>query len=51
MMFGGQQLGTLGLLGELMARLYHEVGLRPAYAIRELLSVDPPAIREPGTVR
>ena len=51
MMFGGLQLGSLGLLGELMARLYHEVRSRPAYAIRELLSVDPPAIRESGAVR
>jgi len=41
MMFGGLQLGSLGLLGELLARLYHEVRSRPAYAIREMLWIDP----------
>ena len=40
LMFGGLQLGSLGLLGELLARLYHEVRSRPAYAIREILSTD-----------
>jgi glycosyltransferase involved in cell wall biosynthesis len=38
LMFSGLQLVSLGLLGELLARLYHETRSRPAYAIREVLS-------------
>jgi hypothetical protein len=36
-MFSGLQLISLGLLGELLARLYHETRSRPPYAIREKL--------------
>lgn len=38
LMFSGLQLVSLGLLGELLARLYHETRSRPPYAIREMLS-------------
>ena len=38
LMFAGLQLVSLGLLGELLARLYHETRSRPAYAIRDVLS-------------
>ena len=38
LMFAGLQLVSLGLLGELLARLYHETRSRPAYAVREVLS-------------
>ena len=38
LMFAGLQLVSLGLLGELLARLYHETRSRPAYAVREILS-------------
>ena len=38
LMFSGLQLVSLGLLGELLARLYHEPRSRPPYAIREMLS-------------
>jgi glycosyltransferase involved in cell wall biosynthesis len=37
LMFAGLQLVSLGLLGELLARLYHETRSRPVYAIREIL--------------
>jgi hypothetical protein len=37
LMFSGLQLISLGLLGELLARLYHETRSRPPYAIRETL--------------
>jgi hypothetical protein len=40
LMFSGLQLVSLGLLGELLARLYHETRSRPAYAIREVLSTE-----------
>ena len=38
LMFSGLQLVSLGLIGELLARLYHETRSRPPYAIREMLS-------------
>lgn len=38
LMFSGLQLISLGLLGELLARLYHETRSRPPYAVRETLS-------------
>lgn len=38
LMFSGLQLISLGLLGELLARLYHETRSRPVYAIRQTLS-------------
>jgi glycosyltransferase involved in cell wall biosynthesis len=38
LMFSGLQLISLGLLGELLARLYHETRSRPPYAVREILS-------------
>ncbi len=41
LMFSGLQLISLGLLGELLARLYHETRSRPPYAIREILSQKP----------
>ncbi len=37
LMFSGLQLISLGLLGELLARLYHESRSRPPYAVREIL--------------
>lgn len=37
LMFSGLQLISLGLLGELLARLYHETRSRPPYAVREIL--------------
>lgn len=37
LMFAGLQLISLGLLGELLARIYHETRSRPAYAVREVL--------------
>jgi len=37
LMFAGLQLISLGLLGELLARIYHETRSRPAYAIRDVL--------------
>ncbi len=37
LMFSGLQLISLGLLGELLARLYHETRPEPPYAIREVL--------------
>jgi hypothetical protein len=38
LMLAGLQLVSLGLLGELLARLYHETRSRPAYAVRQILS-------------
>ncbi|MFQ5792131.1 MAG: glycosyltransferase, partial [Acidobacteriota bacterium] len=38
LMVSGLQLVSLGLLGELLARLYHESRSSPPYAIREILS-------------
>ena len=45
LVFTGVQLVTLGLLGEMQARTYHESQGKPTYYIRELLdtSVDEPA--------
>ena len=45
LVFTGVQLVTLGLLGEMQARTYHESQGKPTYYIRELLdtSVDVPA--------
>jgi glycosyltransferase involved in cell wall biosynthesis len=39
LMFTGLQLISLGLLGELLARLYHETRSRPPYAVREIISL------------
>lgn len=38
LMVAGLNLVSLGLLGELLARLYHETRSRPAYAIRDVLA-------------
>ena len=40
LMIGGLQLGSLGLVGELITRLYYELRARPIYAIREVLIED-----------
>jgi glycosyltransferase involved in cell wall biosynthesis len=40
LMLGGLQLVSLGLLGELLARLFHETRSQRTYAIREALSHD-----------
>jgi hypothetical protein len=40
LMVGGLQLGSLGLVGELITRLYHQLRAQPVYAIREVLRVD-----------
>ena len=37
LVFTGVQLVTLGLLGEMQARTYHESQGKPTYYIRELL--------------
>jgi hypothetical protein len=34
--FTGVQLVTLGLLGEMLARTYHESQSKPTYVIREI---------------
>jgi hypothetical protein len=36
----GVQLITMGLLGEMTARTYHETQDKPIYAIREVLDGD-----------
>jgi hypothetical protein len=38
LMVGGLQLGSLGLVGELITRLYHQLRAQPVYAIREVLT-------------
>ena len=38
LMLGGLQLMSLGLLGELLVRIFHENRTRPTYAVREMLS-------------
>jgi hypothetical protein len=40
LMLGGLQFVSIGLLGELLARLYHENRTSPPYAIRERLDRD-----------
>jgi glycosyltransferase involved in cell wall biosynthesis len=42
LVFTGVQLLTLGLLGEMLARTYHESQSKPIYAIREVREADPP---------
>jgi len=37
MIFIGLQLITMGILGELIMRTYHEASGKPTYAIREII--------------
>ena len=37
LMFTGMQFITLGLLGEMLSRTYHESQNKPTYVIREIL--------------
>jgi hypothetical protein len=37
LIFTGMQFITLGLLGEMLARTYHESQDKPPYVIREIL--------------
>lgn len=39
LMLGGLQFVSLGLLGELLTRIYHENRTSPAYSVREVLDV------------
>ncbi len=45
LLFTGVQLVTLGLLGELQARTYHESQNKPTYVIREILEAVPQPAR------
>jgi hypothetical protein len=41
----GVQFLSMGLLGELLTRIYHEVGQRPPYVIRRTAGIDADADR------
>jgi hypothetical protein len=40
LLFSGVQFITLGLLGELVTRTYHEVQDKPIYVVREKVNFD-----------
>jgi len=42
LVLGGVQFVTLGLLGEMLARTYHESQAKPIYTVREVRQADPP---------
>ncbi|MBI3769940.1 MAG: glycosyltransferase family 2 protein [Deltaproteobacteria bacterium] len=46
LVLGGVQFVTLGLLGEMLARTYHESQAKPIYAVREVRQVTP--VRAPA---
>ena len=46
LLLGGVQLVTLGLLGEMLARTYHESQAKPIYIVREIRQASTP--RAPG---
>jgi hypothetical protein len=43
----GVQFLSMGLLGELLTRIYHEVGQRPPYVIRRTAGIDADADIDP----
>jgi hypothetical protein len=43
LLLGGVQLVTLGLLGEMLARTYHESQAKPIYRLREVRTPATPA--------
>lgn len=51
LMLGGLQLVSLGLLGELLARVYHENRESPSYAVRERLDRPREPDPDPGSGR
>lgn len=48
LLLGGVQLVTLGLLGEMLARTYHESQAKPIYRVREVRAPGPPASHPVG---
>jgi hypothetical protein len=42
LMFVGVQLITMGLLGEMQVRTYHETQGKPTYIVREIINREPP---------
>ena len=44
----GVQLFTMGLLGELGVRTYHEVQNKPTYVVRQVLGDQQPAVEKVG---
>ncbi len=49
LVLGGVQLVTLGLLGEMLARTYHESQGKPIYRVRETHSAGTPVGYAAGT--